>query len=822
MILIAEFSFGRPNWLWPCAAILGVSFLLLLLRYGRARGMPGWARLAATGLKLLGIALLCACLVDLRWTEKRPVSGANLFLVLADGSRGMMISNSDDAGKTRGEILGEALRRDGGGGGGGAGEAKWQEALEGNFQVRRYVFGEQLDSVSGFEGMSFEGASSDMGGALAALGERYRNRPVAGILLLSDGNATDLNSVADLDPVVREGGIPVFPVVIGGVEAVKDLAIQDVRVGQTVFEDAPVTIEADVRCSGYRGNCVVLEMFDEEGATVKKELHTVAGDDEVHRFRLRLKPLKSGVLFYRLVLSEEKEGAKPSEGDSGTPDGGAPEREIADGGDSDPKREATLENNERIVLVDRAKGPYRILYVSGRPNWEYKFLRRALMADPQVNMVGLIRLAKREPKFQWRGRAGESSNPLFRGFGKEDPEDGAGYDKPVLVRLDTRNDGGKELSAGFPRTAEELFAEYHAIIIDDLEAAFFTRDQMELIEDFVSRRGGGFMMLGGQESFRGGEYENTPISHLLPVYLDRVGESEAPGNLTWDFTREGWLEPWLRLREMENQERDRLAEMPRFLVLNQLRAVKPGASVLATAIDDAERSFPAMVGQRYGEGRVLAVPVGDMWRWGFRSEAHQPDMAKAWRQAVRWLISDVPQRIAFTAVPGEGGGRRINLELRLVDEEFIPHDNAIVEFKVTDDTGKEVELSAEPSMNEAGLYEASFSGRREGIHRAVATVKDEDGELLGNPETGWTVDLAAEEFRNLKPNRQLMEDLAAETGGEMIALDALPEFAEGLPKRDLPVMELSSKALWHAPWVFLSALICFGAEWALRRRWGLA
>ena len=68
--------------------------------------------------------------------------------------------------------------------------------------------------------------------------------------------------------------------------------------------------------------------------------------------------------------------------------------------------------------------------------------------------------------------------------------------------------------------ADELFA-YDAMILDDVEAAFFTRDQLSLLQQFVSQRGGGFLMLGGQESFDAGEYRHTPIAEMLPVYVDR-------------------------------------------------------------------------------------------------------------------------------------------------------------------------------------------------------------------------------------------------------------------------------------------------------------
>ena len=60
-----------------------------------------------------------------------------------------------------------------------------------------------------------------------------------------------------------------------------------------------------------------------------------------------------------------------------------------------PTREATLVNNRQMMVVDRGQEPFRILYVSGRPNWEYKFLNRAIQEDAQVHMVSLIRIAKR-------------------------------------------------------------------------------------------------------------------------------------------------------------------------------------------------------------------------------------------------------------------------------------------------------------------------------------------------------------------------------------------------------------------------------------------
>jgi hypothetical protein len=182
--------------------------------------------------------------------------------------------------------------------------------------------------------------------------------------------------------------------------------------------------------------------------------------------------------------------------------------------------------------VDRGKGPYRILYVAGRPNWEFKFLKRAVEEDEQVQLVGLLRVAKREPKYDWRGHTGETSNPLYRGFDEKDQKEAEQYDQPVLVRLNTRDQ--TELSDGFPKVKEELF-EYHAVILDDVEVEFFTRDQMDLLHRFVAERGGGLLMLGGKESFnrafRRTLRQSPPVTWSLRRLTAKTEVGQPPARL---------------------------------------------------------------------------------------------------------------------------------------------------------------------------------------------------------------------------------------------------------------------------------------------------
>ena len=87
----------------------------------------------------------------------------------------------------------------------------WQSKMEDNFQVRRYLFDSRLQSTKDFSELMFDGRASSIGAALKGVAERYKGQPLAGVLLLTDGNATDLpDGIPDLS-----GLPPIYPVVIG-------------------------------------------------------------------------------------------------------------------------------------------------------------------------------------------------------------------------------------------------------------------------------------------------------------------------------------------------------------------------------------------------------------------------------------------------------------------------------------------------------------------------------------------------------------------------------------------------------------------------------
>ncbi|HET6884219.1 MAG TPA: hypothetical protein VFI31_28965, partial [Pirellulales bacterium] len=741
-MIIAEIVLGARDWLVWAAALAALGLAALVWSYSRSHG-PTSARLLAGLLKTSALLALGVCLIEPLFSGTRPRPKSNLFLILADNSRSLQVHDRGHA-HTRGQELQQAL----------VPKSPWLTRLEQDFDVRSYAFDSRIEPVRDFEQLNFDGDASALTASLASLRERFAGRPVAGVLVLTDGNATDAGGNAAWQDLP-----PVYPVSIGADAGLADLSISRVSVSQTNFEAAPVTIVAQVEGQGVAGKPVSIRVLDESGKVVERRTARgmIDGKPLVERFELR--PERSGISFYTVEAALQGE------------------EQLAD--KLEKSSEATLVNNRRLALVDRGGGPYRVLYVCGRPNWEFKFLHRGLDEDDDLELAALVRIAKKEPKFTFRGRPGERTNPLYRGFGNKDDEQAEQYDEPVLIRLfpPSGPQDEDELKGGFPKAAEDLFR-YHAVIFDDIESAFFTHDQMSLVERFVSQRGGGFLMLGGRHSFANGGYQRTPVAELLPVYVDRGTLGEAAEGYRLSLTREGWLQPWVRLRSTEDDEQQRLADMPAFKTVSRAGTIKPGAAVLAGLRTSDGGSLPALVVQPFGRGRAAALTVGDLWRWNMhRKEGAASDLEKAWRQTIRWLVADVPERIEVeTERRADDPALATRIAVRVRDTLFEPLDNASVSVRVKTPEGREIELTAEPSEQAAGSYETIFASRTPGAYRATAVARAEDASEVGQREFGWTIEPAADELRTLRPNRELLARLAEATGGELVSADGLDAF----------------------------------------------
>lgn len=779
---VATLSLGRSS---AVLVVLGGAVVATVLTLVAYRKMPmfGLSRRAAVLLKLAAFYSLLACWVEPQWVTSVPKERANSVAMLLDDSKSMQLPDAVN-GMTRGaRLIGEWAN----------GAASWRRELDRDFRVRSFAFASSARELGQVVEMNFRGSPTLLATSIAEVTERLGDG-VAGIVVFTDGVAPDLRSLR------TDGLPPVFPVVFGRDGSAPDLSLGVVSTTQSAFEDSPVTVAAEVKLAGARplNARVRVELLDPpspSGASspISEAWVQLSPEQPRGMVQLQFTPPRSGPTFYTVRV---------------------------DTTEIPPESEPTLENNRRMVCVNRASGPHRVLYVAGRPNWEFGPLRRAIEGDAEVELRGLIRIAKREPKFSFKGRGGESSNPLFRGFQSGDDAELQRYDKPVIIRVNV--DTADELAGGFPKTAEELFS-YKGVILDDVESAFFTPDQLRLIQRFVTERGGGLLMLGGMESFEGGGWRGTPVESVLPVWLGKesAGESGRQSR-RWALTREGLLEPWVRRRKSEAEEVSRMARLPGLEIVNHVEGIKPAATVLAVATVDSERNA-ALVTQRYGTGRCGAVLAGDLFHWGIGDPAQVADLAKLWRQSVRWLVADVPSTVEIAA-DWSAAAQSAKLTVRVRDSAARPVEDADIEVRVRriGDPESSAIIIRPEAAGEPGSYSVVHSSPASGALVAEVRATGAGSLALGTASVGWVQDNSDVEFCTAAPDRAAMENLAKLTGGEVIRIEDLPDLPRKLKKTPNLVMESRVRPLWHTSWFFGFALLCLCGEWLLKRRNGAA
>lgn len=86
---------------------------------------------------------------------------------------------------------------------------------------------------------------------------------------------------------------------------------------------------------------------------------------------------------------------------------------------------------------------------------------------------------------------------------------------------------GAVIPDGAPRTMNEFMA-YKSIILLDVYGDDLPNGFMDNLEAYVKDYAGGVVAIGGENSFALGNWRDTPIEKVLPVYMDLQGEKEIP------------------------------------------------------------------------------------------------------------------------------------------------------------------------------------------------------------------------------------------------------------------------------------------------------
>jgi len=439
-------------------------------------------------------------------------------------------------------------------------------------------------------------------------------------------------------------------------------------------------------------------------------------------------------------------------------------------------------NNSQQAMLTVNDTKMRILYFEGEPRFELKFVRRAVADDANLGVTGLIRTA----------------DAKFYRVGVETPE---------------------ELQHGFPITRDELFA-YDALILGSVEISLLSREQQEMIVEFVSERGGGLLLLGGHHAFAEGGYQDSPLNDISPVVIEHQAQPEFRREVKIQPTAAAWVQPALRLAASNKESIDRWQTLPPLTIVNPIRQIKPGATLLLGSMPEAaEEPYVAMAFQRYGRGKVIAFPVQNSWLWQMHHEIELEDQSHEilWRQLLRWLVEGVQPRLdlALSSHQIHSGGT-IKLRSELLDLGIEMETQPELRAVLTMPNGLEQfrPLARHPTL--PGVYETEIVAAGPGDYWLHVEF-DDDGNLISSAESRFSVTLAGNEYHQSQMNEQLLRKIATTTNGAFFTATDADQLADALKTRQRGATTLLRYELWDMPAIFLLLVTCLCLEWGYRR-----
>jgi uncharacterized membrane protein len=443
--------------------------------------------------------------------------------------------------------------------------------------------------------------------------------------------------------------------------------------------------------------------------------------------------------------------------------------------------EANTRNNEVGRLVNVEAGPRRILYVEGEPRWEYKFIRRAEEDDQAVQLVSMLRT---------------SENKIYR-QGVRD---------------------GLELAEGFPTRPEDLFG-YDGIIMGSVDAGYFNAAQQALMREFVDRRGGGLLFLGGRQSLSDGVWGGSQLNELLPVTLPMVGGMFRRDPATVSLTPAGADSAVTRLVDDRTANIALWNKLPYLADFQSVGMAKAGAQELAQMHVNG-RTLPLLVTQNYGRGRTAVLATGGTWRWQMSLPLGDPTHAVFWHQLLHWLVAGTRGQLSAQVSTGsvqDDGHLQLLADVR--DRNYLPATDAVVNAHLIGPDRLQADVSLRLVPGQPGRYQTDWTAPQVGLYVADITAT-EGSRGAGHDTVAFQREDGVAENFHTGQNVELLKSLAADTGGRYWSAADLAGLARAIPFANAGVSVQKFQDLWNMPVVFLLLILLPLGEWLLRRRWG--
>jgi len=744
-------------------AAMGIFFVVWQYRH-TLRELSSKARRWLAALRAMIVIAVLFCLANPSRVERRAQeknSGRDTLAVLVDRSDSM--SAPDHRGTTR---LASAARL-------------WKqhenEARAAFQKISYFRFAAGFDSAANFDDALSEkntGSQSSETHLFSALRKTLDTNPAA-IVCLTDGLDTTSEKADELVSDAQRRGVPIyFAAGENRARAGEILNIREVKAPTRVLRQTQFSASALIEVATAQPRELPVELW--------------SGSKKIASARL---PLQAGLntLPWSAIISASEVGAMPLEFRVG---------------DGETQQVAACTTQ----VVEQTK--VEILYYQGALQWGFRFLRAALENDPSFHMTSIL-------------------NPALR------------------VQI-TTSESNQPTLVDFPDDAREL-KRFQIIVLAHVFADRLTTKQQNALLEFA-RSGGGVLFIA-PDSDATQRFVGTPIEQMLPVVFEGANEESRADAASQNFHNQmlGTMsrddEAALFGDETNNSRQQNLprlrpfalpdnaggasrsaiaaifenadpANLPKFCNFAKVRAIKPGADVLA--INPLEKNRGAsgvlLARQQFGSGFTAALTTDLLWRWKMSLPSTSRAAEKFWQQL---LLSLAPAQGHSLRLVKETQSAAVKNPVTLRVEGST--NQSVPTAEIISPTGERTRLVLQnvPGDENAAVWNATFTPSSAGRWEARASDAEKNFARL---TFSVTEILRTTETLNLPPAIDAMRKIAESSGGSLIQNEPVFQSRAELEKSDDARAKIERvHPIWDSSWLLCAMLGLYCTELIARR-----
>ncbi len=609
---------------------------------------------------------------------------------------------------------------------------------------------------------------SPIGDALSDVLAQHRGRPVAGVVLVTDGRSNAGEDPLHAAEAAVRLGIPVYAIAAGAEEGPRNVRLADVEASPIVFAMDPMTVGVVVEARGLKdaeGTLSLEQRINDNDWEPVAEQRVALGEDGVlKRTTFRVVPKVIGQYEFRARVS-----------------------------DAGP--ELTMDDNVSTAAVKVVRQQIRLLMIAGSPSPEVQFLKNALLRDQHVESA--VWLQHADPGYRQGG-----DRPIQRL--PDDADELGRYDALLLVDPDMRALGPK-----WP----------------ELITNFVGKDGGGMI--FVPGEMYSQQLFEGDDP----ESEGSQWTRLLPVVREPgLFRTEAQVRLSTqttyllELTPEGRGDPIFEFHSDPIKNRTILTSLPGMYWSFPVTRARPGATVLARHGDPRMQNqygrHVLLASQLYGPGRTVFLGFDSTYRWRYLSEDYFDGF---WARLIDRVGRNkaLGGRFPFQVHLGKSTyrvGEQVTVGVRFTEAAAVAEASGIA---------AELEVAGQPAepltfvraADDTELLTATFPAEKAGAYSlriSPATTADA-GASVRVSTTTFRVEPPRREIDEPSLNRPLLADLARITKGQVFDLPNVKSLDDAIAMREVTRTLEERDELWDAPLLYATIVLGLTAEWISRK-----